>query len=320
MSIVVDCTSTPSTAALRAYETAGVCRYLSWLHLWGGKTHTGINPKIIQKPEFDRLIDADISVALNWEYDDHDWMGGASAGAAHAAEAIAQARALGYPPGCVIIGSCDFDMTSSQWASTGRAYAAAFTKGITAARYTAGVYGPYDVLGWCKALGGFGVFWQAGMSHGWSGGRNANRWPYAHLRQLRHQTIGGIDCDVNEILQPAYGQYQPWVAATPAVAPREESRMLTVVQERGSKDVWVGDGVTRSLLPAAALGGFEAWAVNHWPDGTVYTTLDAKKQPVVVQVVDPGSLDVFGRVASLVVAPSAADIAEAIVAHFTPKP
>jgi hypothetical protein len=207
MSIVVDCTSTPSVASLKAAGVSGVCRYLSWLHLWGGKTHAGINPKIIQRAELERLIAGGFSVALNWEYDDHDWMGGASAGAAHAAEAVAQARALGYPPGCVIIGSADFDMTSPQWTSAGRAYAVAFAKGITAGRYVPGVYGPWDVLGWCKSLAVFSVYWQAGMSKGWSGGRNANRWPGAHLRQLRKEDIGGVSCDVNEILQSNYRQY-----------------------------------------------------------------------------------------------------------------
>jgi hypothetical protein len=316
MSIVVDCTSTPSTAALTAAGVSGVTRYLSWLNRWGGTTHsTGVNPKVIRKAEFDRLIAARIAVTLNWEFDAEDWLGGETAGQQHAAEAVKQARALGYPAGHAIIGSCDFDMTSAQWVSHGRAYALAFALGVRSAGYLPGAYGPYNVLTWARTLGGFAVFWQAGMSHGWSGGRNANRWPYAHLRQLRHQAIGGIDCDVNEILIPAYGQYQPWAAATPAaatIAPKEMD-MRTIVQEIGSPDIWVGDGTFRTRLPAAALSGVEAWIQKYWPAGTYYTSKDAKGATVYVQQITPGTLDVFGR--EMPVA-SAADIAAQIIAQL----
>jgi hypothetical protein len=206
MGIVVDCTSTPSVAALRAAGVVGVTRYLAPLP----------NAKIITKAEFDRLIAGRISVALNWEHAANDWLGGGKAGTAHATEAIRQARALGYPGGHVIIGSADFDMTLSQWNSVGHSYAMEFASTLVSDGYLPGVYGPSDVLGWCQRLGIFREFWQAGMSKGWSGGRNAARWPGAHLRQLRGDTFGGVEVDVNEILKADYGQYQPWAATTAA--------------------------------------------------------------------------------------------------------
>lgn len=214
MTIVIDATTAPPVDAMRAAGVVGLCRYLSWLYRWGGTTHTYINPKVIQRPEFDRLHAAGFDIALNWEYDAADWLGGSSAGTAHAAEAVRQAHALGYPAGRVIIGSADFDMTASQWSGAGRAYAAAFSAGVLAGGYLPGVYGPWDVLTWCRDAGLMRVFWQAGMSTAWSGGRNASPWPGAHLRQRRQIYIGGVDCDANDILIADYGQYRAGATLT----------------------------------------------------------------------------------------------------------
>jgi hypothetical protein len=206
VSIALDYTRRIDPAALKAAGVTICCRYLSWLHFWGGTTHTGINPKIIQKPEFDELTAAGIWVILNWEFDEYDWLGGAAAGTAHAAEAVNQARALGYPAGAPIVGSADFNMSRAQWDSAGKAYASAFVQTLTAAGYRAGVYGPWDVLAWCATeVPGFSVFWQAGMSTSWSSGRNANPWPGAHLRQRAHLTVGGVQGDRNDILKEPIG-------------------------------------------------------------------------------------------------------------------
>lgn len=209
MSIAVDCTELPSYTALRAAGVSGVLRYLSWLYRWGGITHTYINPKIIQKAEYDGLTANGFDVALNWEYDYLDWLGGASAGTAHATEAVRQAKALGHPPGRAIYFSADFNMSRSQWDGSGHGYATAVAITVRAGGYSPGVYGPYDVLTWCRDAKVMDRFWQAGMATSWSGGRNANPWPGAHLRQRRHILIGGIDCDANDILISDYGQYTP---------------------------------------------------------------------------------------------------------------
>lgn len=236
MAIVIDTTKAPPVDAMRSAGVVGVVRYLSWLYRYGGTTHTTINPKIIQKPEYDALRAAGLDITLNWEYDPYDWTTGASGGAAHAAEAVRQAKALGYPAGCAIYGSADFNMTASQWTNSCRAYAAAFASGVRAGGYRPGVYGPYDVLSSVQAAGLMDLFWQAGMSTAWSDGRNANPWPHAHLRQRARVWIGGVDCDKNDILQANYGQAE---AATPA---DEEDDMKTsprsFVQVKGDKTVY----------------------------------------------------------------------------------
>lgn len=196
---VIDTVASPPVDAMRAAGVTGVVRYLS---LPQGNTVW----KRIFAPEYNTLRAAGFDVLLNWEYDAQDWLGGSAAGGQHAAEAVAQAKALGYPAGCAIAGSCDFNMTAAQWQSAGWLYAGKFAAVVRAAGYRAGVYGPWDVLGWCQQLGGFEMFWQAGMSTAWSGGRNAQLWPGAHLRQRGHLTIAGQDCDYNDVLQSNYGQ------------------------------------------------------------------------------------------------------------------
>lgn len=185
---------------MRAAGVTGLSRYLSWQD----RDSLG---KVIGRAEFDALIAAGFALVLNWEYSATDWTGGSSAGTTHATEAVRQARALGYPPGHGLIGSADFDMTSAQWFAACQGYAGAFAKVVRGAGYRPGVYGPWDVLTWCRDAGFMEVFWQAGMSTAWSSRRNASVWPGAHLRQRRQVFIGGVDCDSNDILRFDYGQY-----------------------------------------------------------------------------------------------------------------
>jgi hypothetical protein len=191
VSIALDYTRRIDPGALHAAGVTHVCRYLSWLP----------NPKVIGQAEFDELHATGIGVLLNWEYDARDWLAGSSAGTSHGNEAVKQARTLGHPAGWPIVGSADLDMTAAQWNGAGKAYGQAFAAAVRDGGYTPGVYGPWDVLTWCQALGGFGVFWQAGMSTSWSSGRNANLWPAAHLRQRGPLTVGGVATDRNDILK-----------------------------------------------------------------------------------------------------------------------
>jgi hypothetical protein len=189
--IVLDYTARISPAALKAAGVSGVCRYLSWAKAdW----------KVIHKPEYDELVNAGIDVFLNWEFDSHDWMGGASVGMLHGNEAVRQAKALGYTPGDVIYGSCDFDITLDNWNTAAAAYAVAFKTAVERGGYTPGAYGPYDVLSWLDAANIMHWFWQAAMSTSWSHGRNAKTYPGAVLAQRGYKTVGGVQADWNEIL------------------------------------------------------------------------------------------------------------------------
>lgn len=191
MSIVVDYTKRIDPTALKSAGVIGVCRYLSL-------PQPNTDWKRIGQAEYDELKRTGFKVTLNFEYAADDWLGGATAGRSHGTVAVVEAGKLGYPKGSVIVGSADFDMSASQWLASGKAYATAYRDTVRSGGYRPGVYGPWDVLGWCKSLG-YDAFWQAGMSTDWSFGRNAKPWPGAHLIQRGHTTIGGVDTDWSEI-------------------------------------------------------------------------------------------------------------------------
>jgi hypothetical protein len=189
---VADYTRRIAPSALKAAGVVGVCRYLSYPVPSG---------KVIGRGEYDELRGAGLAVTLNWEYTARDWLGATSAGHAHGLEAARQAKALGHPAGSVIPGSADFDMSRAQWDSAGRAYATAYRDALNLSGYSAGVYSGWDVLSWCRDLGGYHMFWQS-KSTGFSGGRNGSPWPGGHLLQhLATRTVGGVEVDYNEIRQ-----------------------------------------------------------------------------------------------------------------------
>lgn len=228
MAIVVDYTSPIPPAALKAAGVVGVCRYIA-PQAW----------KRITLDEYRELVAAGIDVTLNWESDAHDWDTGAAGGSSHGQQAVAQARALGYPAGKVIPGSNDYDMTRTTWLNAGRAYGRAFAAQLRSGGYRPGIYGPYDVLTWARDDGIVDAFWQAGMSTSWSSGRNAGAWPGAHLRQRDHLTIAGTDTDWNEILIPHWGQRQAGV---------EDMTYFAAVV--GTDEVFLTNGITARWVSA----------------------------------------------------------------------
>lgn len=189
MAIGLDYIHRIDPAVLKAAGVSTVFRYLSYPSALG---------KVIGNAEYDELRAAGLTVILNWEWDAQDWLGGTSAGTSHGREAVRQAKSLGYPSGMPIVGSCDFNITSAQWSAVGRSYAIAFANEIANGGYRPGVYGPWDVLDWCRPI--MTYFWQAGMSTSWSGGRNKNDFPYANWIQRGYKTVAGQSCDWNTIV------------------------------------------------------------------------------------------------------------------------
>lgn len=185
---VADYTSRIDPAQLAAAGVVGVCRYVSRFG-W----------KVIDHTEYAELVMSGLFVVLNFEDESNGWMGGAAAGAADADFAAAAARAVGYPSGWPLPSSADFDMTAAQWAAAGRDYAVAYRDGLIGHGFRPGVYGPSDVLAWCKSVG-YDWFWQC-MSTDYSQKRNADPWPGAHLQQTSQRIIGGSQVDYNKILR-----------------------------------------------------------------------------------------------------------------------
>lgn len=197
----------PSVSGMWSAGYRFVSRYLSWLP----------NNKVINASELRALRAQGFTVFLNWEFTAKDALGGASAGKSHATEAVRQAKALGYPAGCTIYFSVDFDQQAGQ-VSACHAYLSAATAVLHASGYRSGVYGGYNAVK--RALDAKVVddAWQA---YAWSGGRWDSR---AALRQVKNGvSVGGGDCDLNERWGVAYGYGSGVSAPVPAPAPAADN-------------------------------------------------------------------------------------------------
>jgi hypothetical protein len=201
--------SRPNLDQVKAAGHSGVMRYLSWPNLTPGK--------IIGSAELASIRSKGLAVGLNWEYDAQDMLGGAAAGTKHATEALRQARALGYPYGCGIVFSGDFDATVAQQTPI-NAYLRAATD-VLRGFYLTGIYGGYWVVK--RALDAGAAQW-AWQTYAWSGGQ----WdPRAVLRQVQNGiTIGGASCDRNEV----HGILPIWWPGVPKPEPKPETQPITV--------------------------------------------------------------------------------------------
>lgn len=208
-----------------------VSRYLSWLP----------NGKVIGAAERDALLAQGFDIALNWEFDAKDALGGAGAGDKNGTEAVRQAKALGYPAGSTIYFSVDFDVTEAQQVTV-NAYIAAAGKRCHGAGYRVGSYAGY----WpTKRLFDAGLIDDAWQAYAWSGGQ----WdPRANLRQIQNGvTIAGADCDIDETVGPVH----LWRHTAPA-APTTAEDIVYALQEDGNATVWLSTGGRRR--PVSLMG------------------------------------------------------------------
>lgn len=229
--------------ALKAAGITGVCRYLSWLT-------ASAAPKVITAAEFQALKAAGIQIALNWEYGARDFADPNFDAPGAAREAVRQARAVGYPDNAALYYSVDYDVPASDWATIANNF-----RRVNAIHGVArtGIYGPHDALTWAKRDGVASWFWQAGMSTSWSYGRNAQLWPGAHLRQRRSVTIAGSDCDLNDIVQPNYGQHGGTIMADTDIP---DTHRLASNADTWARAVITGENPAQFLGSGAAAPNF----------------------------------------------------------------
>jgi LysM repeat protein len=217
-----------------------MCRYLSWLP----------NGKVITVAEYQQLLAKGFEVALNWEYGAKDQLGGAASGKLHAAEAVRQARALGYPAGKTIYFSADFDATEAEQAPI-NAYMAAAKAILHAAGYRIGIYGGYYVV---KRAFDAGVTDDGWQTYGWSGGQWDSR---AAIHQDHNDiTCGGASCDHNTRVGATYlaGNHST-APAPPPPAPKPPAPTPPPPSTAKTYTVQSGD----SLSGIAAKFGIHDW-------------------------------------------------------------
>lgn len=168
-----------------------VMRYLTWP--WDGRS-----AKKLSVTELATLRANGIIVGLNWEYKIGDQRAGAAGGQSDGTEAVRQAKELGYPDGCAIYFSTDFDAQTADLPII-QAYLLNARIVLAAAGYRLGQYGSYRVINWALTSGLIDVGWQ---TYAWSGGQWDSR---AAIRQVRNNTtVAGGTVDIDEMHNEAY--------------------------------------------------------------------------------------------------------------------
>lgn len=258
--------SSGQLGGLRAAGVTAVSRYIApqdW--------------KVITPAEYARYGPAGMEVVLNWESGAQDLRSlTVSQTRVYAAEAVRQAHACGYPRGCWIYNSADWNVMPQDW-PTVSANLRAIRPIYAAVGYGLGLYAPWDALTWAQRDRLVDGYWQAGMSTSWSGGRNAQLWPGAHLRQRHSTTIAGVDCDTNDIHIPAFGQ----AGATPTGGtdmPQPTTSEVVRLLAQGSDD--------RGFVPLTGTPDVGAESVDpaaHYNLKAVMAKLDGLKVPPIDQ-------------------------------------
>ncbi|WP_342319273.1 DUF1906 domain-containing protein [Corynebacterium mayonis] len=207
----------PSAASIKNAGHLGAVRYVS------RPRASWMRGKPLQIAETRDFQAHGISTASVYQYgkaDTADWLGGAGAAAIHAPQAIALHRAAGGPTGRPIYIAIDDNPTRAQYENQIRPYLHAFSLALSAAGYRTGVYGNYNVIQWCSDDGIGTFFWM----HDWGSGGRIH--PRANIHQVarRFTTIDGVQCDVNDVYSPDWGQWSPT-----ALAPQLSSELSSAI-------------------------------------------------------------------------------------------
>jgi hypothetical protein len=186
---------------IRASGAIGAIRYVSDRRP-GGAWMLG---KPIQLPEARDLYKAGLKIVSCYQYgkaDTADWLGGQSAGVAHAKRGWQLHTAAGGPVGAPVYASIDDDPSYDEY----KAQVAPYLKGWEAVigHQRTGVYANSKTIEWAIQDGLGSYFWQ----HNW-GSPGGVAHPAAHLHQVEidKRAVGGVGVDLNEILKPSFGQW-----------------------------------------------------------------------------------------------------------------
>ena len=190
-----------SAADLKASGALGAIRYVSDRRP-GGDWMLG---KPIQLPEARDLYQAGLKIVSNYQYgkqDNADWLGGQDAGIVHAKRGWELHQAAGGPVAAPIYVSIDDDPSYDQYKQQAAPYLRAWESVLGHQRV--GVYGNSKVIDWALQDGIGSYFWQ----HNW-GSPAGYTHPAANLHQVEidKRQVAGVGVDVNEILQPQFGQW-----------------------------------------------------------------------------------------------------------------
>lgn len=152
-----------------------------------------LNSKHIRPVEYQDLVGAGLSVYLVFEVNTTDTLAGFAGGVLNAKRALAGASWIGYPPDQPIFFASDMHLTSGQL-RTALGYIDGVSSVLGDSRV--GIYGFWELIDAAIALNKGVAYWQAGIAPDPS--------DPVHVWQRNDGTVqvGGVACDVNELLRP----------------------------------------------------------------------------------------------------------------------
>lgn len=203
-----------SGADLVKANTSFVCRYLTD----GGPSLPG---KQLLPNEFVDLVDNGISVVFNWETTENFMLGGKQAGVNDATAALAYVRTLMTAASIpaplqnpTIYFSCDFDESPAQDTPVEDYLRGAGT--VLGGMDHVGLYGPYWISMRAQAVTSCKYIWQ---TEAWSGGNITSAVNIMQRNNAGYQTVGGVQCDINEAHSDDIGAWVPTKAVPPVPVP-----------------------------------------------------------------------------------------------------
>lgn len=131
-----------------------------------------------------------------------DWLGGEAAGVEHATRGAQLHTAAGGPGSAPIYASIDDNPTYEQYQQQVAPYLRGWQSVIGAER--TGVYANSRTIEWAVQDGLGSLFWQHNFG---SPGGIAHPAANLHQVEIDRRTVGGVGVDINEILQPQFGQW-----------------------------------------------------------------------------------------------------------------
>lgn len=183
MSLILDSNQPIPINAAKSLGATGVIRYI------------GCNsPKGITAYEMGTYLKAGLGVGFVFENESNDWQGGVNAGVGYGSAAYKHLKNLNVPmdEGIAVYVTFDEDITIQPLVLE-------YLKGwktILGSAYEIGIYGPVALL---REISNH-YLWS---SAGWLGGENP-----AIIRQGATVNVGGIACDMNDVIASNWGQYQ----------------------------------------------------------------------------------------------------------------
>lgn len=205
----------PGAEAIKSAGYDGAVRYIGFPD----------RRKCTNRGELNDFSANQLGMALVFENNTSDWRYGFTQGQASARRARDHANAIGFPADRPIYMAVDRVVATSGEFATMVEYLRGANTSLGGPGLT-GVYGEADVIDRARDAGVAAWFWQTAA---WSRGRRTA----AHLFQrIGAVTVGGISCDVNDILEADWGQHN--AGDTMQMTPQEYQQLI--------KDIVAGVG------------------------------------------------------------------------------